>query len=297
MLPNDIHFEIIHRIRSTKDLLALMRTSKAFHSLTVAYIEHYCATDNRLEKVGIFMQMKPLLIQELALKQKMLKNPGQTTLLQFKAVRWFQGDDPTGEIIDRVLVAQIQSFAHKDNSNYFQVIHDETLNRQIVHLHTVCWLHFEHTFRDLPPGRYQCSLRMRATPQLNWSTFGASQPPGSIEVRQITQTHGSPEVLVSQAMQANWWSQIRARQFDGSNLENATLHFESGTSWFHVTLTPFQLERCSDILFQFRDVDHPFWKSGLDWDFIELRKLSKFRNQSFYPKLQRKPLAFVDKTE
>lgn len=274
MLPNDIHFEIIRRINSTKDLLALMRTSKAFHSLVIAFVEHYCATDNRLEKVEHFMQNKPLLIRELALKQKMLKNPGQITLLQFKAVRWFQGDEPTGEILDRVPVAQIENFAHKDNNNYIQVIFEDDLNRHIVHLNSVCWLHFEHVFRSIEPGRYQCSLRMRTTPQLNWSTFGANQAPGTIEAHRITHPQGRSEPLVSQTMQANWWNQIQARQFDCANLENAKLLFESGTRWFQLILTPFQLEQTSDVLFRFRDVDHPFWKSGLDWDFVELRKIS-----------------------
>ena len=49
-----------------------------------------------------------------------------------------------------------------------------------------------------------------------------------------------------------------------------------GSSWFFLRLEPFTLEATAapvDLCFEFRDSDNPWWKSGVMWDFIQLRKL------------------------
>jgi len=62
---------------------------------------------------------------------------------------------------------------------------------------------------------------------------------------------------------------------------------KDGGNWHLIELGPFDLSQETELNFEFKDIENGSWKSGMQWDFIELRlvapgilKMEKFQ-QSF----------------
>ena len=49
----------------------------------------------------------------------------------------------------------------------------------------------------------------------------------------------------------------------------------NGGRWFRLCLPQFRCPESGSVRFRFRDVDNPYWKHGMYWDFIEMRRVDE----------------------
>ena len=66
------------------------------------------------------------------------------------------------------------------------------------------------------------------------------------------------------------WKVFGSRSFQNQSLKNGCVTNDGG-NWQLIEIGPFQLQNDSDLEFQFVDTVNPCWKSGMKWDYIELR--------------------------
>ena len=86
-------------------------------------------------------------------------------------------------------------------------------------------------------------------------------------------------------MNSTWWSQIGACTFDASNLYKSRLirdHAEP--KCFNLVLAPVDIVvpkamnnnngdgQCV-VEFKYRDTENKGWKRGMDWDFVQVKKV------------------------
>lgn len=81
-------------------------------------------------------------------------------------------------------------------------------------------------------------------------------------------------------MNSQWWSQIRAGTFDVSNLQSSKLIRDpSEPAWYNLVLDPVDLDLEADegqctVEFRCQDNENPGWKRGMDYDFVQVKKIS-----------------------
>jgi hypothetical protein len=262
---------------------------------------------HRIVLLRHFLSSNPLTLSELVLKRKLDKLAGKKgadflSVVHLKAVRSIlEGHNIRGTWARREHVYNADHFPHLGNTDYiFKTFNDE-LNREVVRLSTICWLHFIKTFTGVPKGkfysfrhlfdgrtaifffffiflgRFRASLRIRALPNLSWSDYGNNQHGTTISVSSVT-SKGDEKVvrpLVTQLVPVSVWEAMAKRSSGNvASLDPpAKITFDStrSDSWAWLHLAPFDIEdETADVRFLFRDVDNPWWKSGMEWDFVQL---------------------------
>ena len=87
--------------------------------------------------------------------------------------------------------------------------------------------------------------------------------------------------LVTQLVPKSTWMKMAKRTTDPSKYQldpPARILFDttSSDSWAWIHLAPFDIaaDEESTVRFEFRDFDNPWWKSGMQWDFIQLSSIA-----------------------
>ncbi len=120
------------------------------------YVGHYVTTKNRLDNMWSALSRAdfPLLLQEKALLNKLRsleKGGGRSaTLVHLKAVDWLTAASD-GTAMRRARVRECEDFPHF-NTGYIYQVRDDALDREVVKLDSVCWLHFRKVFASVSPG-------------------------------------------------------------------------------------------------------------------------------------------------
>jgi len=66
--------------------------------------------------------------------------------------------------------------------------------------------------------------------------------------------------------------------FDNTLLQGGKIWPDfSAKHWFFLDFNPLLILHESDLKFEFRDIDNPLWKTGMKWDFVELKQLNEKR--------------------
>ena len=217
-------------------------------------------------------------------KLKASKGEHHVNVVHLKVIRSILHKIGDGSLIRREHVYNADAFPHLENPRYIVRQRSDELNREIVHLSDVCWLHFVKDFKAIPRGRYRASLRIRVLPNLQW---GYGNDPTVTTITVGTLHKGSDESgkervesLVTQLVpRASWRKMARRTTGPSSDYQlepPAKIVFDttSRDSWAWIHLAPFEVtEYEATIRFEFRDVDNPWWKSGMEWDFIQLSSI------------------------
>ena len=189
-------------------------------------------------------------------------------------------------------------FPHRGNPQYVPIKHNEELGRNMACVQDVCWLAIDHEFPEVEPGRYSVSLRARIH-NLRW-------PHTDTQTTQFSLEHpGAGHMTDSwtRSVTKLWWKTLAKGETpseDGANT-GLSVTWESGrvgtteftnamksvgfgfgpsdqddryykTGWFSITLSPFTVSTRGSVHFQMKDVECPWWKSGLWFDFIQLTR-------------------------
>ena len=87
--------------------------------------------------------------------------------------------------------------------------------------------------------------------------------------------------LVTQLVPKSTWTKMAKRTTDPSKYQldpPARILFDttSSDSWAWIHLAPFDIaaDEESTVRFEFRDFDNPWWKSGMQWDFIQISSIA-----------------------
>ncbi len=84
--------------------------------------------------------------------------------------------------------------------------------------------------------------------------------------------------LITQMVSPAVWEAMGKKRSSGNPASlppPAKISFDSTSSesWAWVHMPPFDLEEASNIRFQFKDIDNAGWKSGMEWDFVQLASI------------------------
>ena len=98
-----------------------------------------------------FLNTNPLILQEVQAKRKLEKLRAQkgdrhVNVVHLKVVRSILHKIGNGNLIRREHVYDADHFPHLGNPSYIVRQGSDELNREVVHLREVCWLHFVKDF-------------------------------------------------------------------------------------------------------------------------------------------------------
>ena len=99
-----------------------------------------------------FLSTNPLILQEVQAKRKLeklraLKGDHHVNVVHLKVVPSILDRIGNGNLIRREHVYDADHFPHLGNPSYIVRQGSDELNREIVHLREVCWLHFIKDFK------------------------------------------------------------------------------------------------------------------------------------------------------
>lgn len=271
--------EIILSHLAIRDLQVFCLTSKRSQQIVEEFIEHYMACHNRRKALQLFLEncQYCFLPYERRNFQLLSENPEGSTIRHYIAAKKFI----LGETW-RFSVADCEDFPHL-GSRYISKHWDNSLNRYIVELHSVCWLLFKKTLGFHPKGQYQVRLRIFVRSNIQWPLWGREEVPNfdtQLKVNKLTRsedgTVSTRTTLVSEEISPEFWSSIGKCAFDNSLLQRCDVVQDvSDRYWNYIVFKPFSIGDESELEFEFSDVTNPNWKSGLKWDFIEIQQLPK----------------------
>ena len=107
---------------------------------------------HRLDALKNFLDTNPLILQEVQAKRKLeklraLRGDRHVNVVHLKVVRSILDKIGNGNLIRREHVYDADHFPHFGNPSYIFKQGSDELNREVVHLQSVCWLHFHKDFR------------------------------------------------------------------------------------------------------------------------------------------------------
>ena len=109
---------------------------------------------HRLDALKNFLDTNPLILQEVQAKRKLeklraLRGDRHVNVVHLKVVRSILDKIGNGNLIRREHVYDADHFPHFGNSPQSYIFRQgsDELNREVVHLREVCWLHFYKDFR------------------------------------------------------------------------------------------------------------------------------------------------------
>ena len=273
-------FEIIFRNLSLLDLSRLSQCSKSFNDQVGEFLRHECLSHKiGPDQIKEFLKNNGRLLtsveSELFNKSEVVSYLNQDEGLSHRKLLYkllyLDQREQLNLNVKRVSIADDKVFfPHRGDEQYVPIRYCDPLDRNIVMVESVCWLEFRYTFKDVAPGKYSISFRMRIEENFLWPHLD-DEPS---EICLVT-TDGSSQWW----MYNHWWLQLA----DGDTPPEDDDWYvfvtweqvgSDITPWITVTLPEFETEEIGDIKFQFEDVVSDDWKGGVSFDFIELKTLA-----------------------
>ena len=139
---------------------------------------------------------------------------------------------------------------------------DVELKRDVVLVQAVCWLHFNHSFDNVDPGKYVLTLRLRLGNKLIWPTKAS-------ELR----VNVNEDQYYLQEVSGSWWKDMAGQIFIPPDNSNINVSYERDSDWLFIHFKKLTIKEPQSIVeFVFHDMS-PHWKSNMVWDYVELKKL------------------------
>ena len=150
------------------------------------------------------------------------------------------------------------------------------MDRHVVRLKTVCWLSFKKEFPKIPKGKYLVSVVFGLNQDLYWPDDHNFEGNAKLKVR--NESSDPPLDLIEAEFKPSYWKQIKNNKFNNFILKGQanviSISSNSNPKWFKIELKPFEIcEESADLSFEWRDVDNPWWKQGMSWDYVEIKSL------------------------
>ena len=169
-----------------------------------------------------------------------------------------------------------EEFPHYGNPSYIRRQPYPLLGRDIVRLKTVCWLYFKKNLPQVPAGKYQVSLHFQLRADLSWPSVGGSSTAQLTVFKENVDKSEPP--LADVVMESEYWKKIKCDKFDigllggKANIIKSS-HSDGGEEWFFIKFKPFTILQDTNLAFEWKDIDNPYWKRGMCWDYIQIEKV------------------------
>lgn len=255
--------EVVFRHLTLSDLANLRLTCHEGKEAVDGFAMTYLSARQREEALRHFYNSSRLCLlpHERKLFEASHAN-GSNCFLRFRMAQEIVKDGTA-----RFLVARADVFHHLDNPNYIRTERDDQLQREVVHLISVCWLLFRIHLGYHTRGNY--TLRMRFKNQgRDFSSDGDA--PGELSVVRVLTD--SVVKIITEEIGFPAWKKMARGGFDQSALRFSTLA-QGSDGWMYLVMR-FTLSVDSELMFEFSDTKNGWWKSNMYWDFVEIQKYS-----------------------
>ena len=250
-------FQELCRYLCVRDLSTLACVSRKFYSDIEDFCEKICLRLRLKIEINNLLHRQPLLERDNTIRNKLIGSE--------YTYRWLFSIWNKFKRVRRRSIRYIW-FAQAGNPKHIPIYFDRKLQRDIVEIKSVCWLHLTHMFSSVTPGHYRAALRM----EVNDVSAGHHVAPGKIIVH--WEDAGALHERKAEIMW-NHWSLLRdsLKKTKCVNSNGAVLtNYDSDTGWFDFCLQDFKLTTTTDVHFEFNDIG---WKSGMRWDYLELKSI------------------------
>ena len=246
-------------------LSMLSRVSRKLYRDMENYCKITCLRLSLDAEVNTLLNRQPILNQDNAVRNKLQETKYSS--------RWLFS---TWKKFNRVYRMSVRCiwFPHAGDNAYIPIYYDDELQREIVEIKNVCWLHLQHRFSAVRFGSYRAVLRM----EINNVAWGRHEEPAKIRVY-WEDTDGLHEKRTEikwdrWPLLLNSLANSKCVSSNGASLSN----YDSDTGWFDFCLQDFNLTSTTDVHFEFNDIANDWWKSGMRWDYLELIPLDWDKN-------------------
>lgn len=270
---NDVIMENILMHLDVKDLSSLCKTSKKMKEHVQSFALHYVLSYSRMQNLHKFLQCGLLNPTEKAESDRITQcgDPNVSTSLYFlKCIKLY------GQNIRRYSITEADEFTHYGNQNYIVREYSQLLRRDVVYLKTVCWLYFKQSLPNVPAGKYHVSIHFLLGETLHWPSGrlwgGNNKRTAQLKVIDENGDKDDPP-LVEVEMEPEYWAQIKANKFQNGLLQGNAIVTENGNNWRLITFKKFRIEKPTNLAFIWKDIENPWWKNGMYWDYVEIKEV------------------------
>jgi len=161
-------------------------------------------------------------------------------------------------------------FAHRANSSYIKMKQDPKLGRQVVEVENVCWLSVTYTWDQVEVGRWEVALRLKVLPSLRWPHRQGEMSRWSVKFPGL---RGEKEVEVKVEGEFMKMLQVSCPAPENRLCRGLRVESQHDEGWVKISLPEFTVETPGPVTLQFLDKECPFWKGGIVFDWMELKKV------------------------
>eukprot|EP00092_Neocalanus_flemingeri_P031509 GFUD01034219.1.p1 GENE.GFUD01034219.1~~GFUD01034219.1.p1 ORF type:complete len:331 (+),score=110.68 GFUD01034219.1:362-1354(+) len=267
--------EAICSFLSLKDLSSLSQTCKLFSSMVGEFLRH--SSSKLSSSLDSFVTKNAALLTQF---EKQLTDNLQSQLdlsinidkdLSRQAMyKMMVNMEHYIKQVDRVSVLQATvATCTARIKERVAVGRDDKLGRDVVRVE-VNQLQVGHTWREVRPGLYRVSVRMKIgyNFKLAWPRRGEDMTHWTVR-----QPGGDMVVIVSR----EWWNMIKNKKKPGRELgQGLGVEWEEvkgeQTGWLRVDLPEVVVEKVGNVSFELKDKEYSWCEKELFFDFIEIRK-------------------------
>lgn len=271
--------DIILSYLDAEELLNVSCTCKAMHTTIMRFIKHECSARNLENHLQDFKKTNEglLTVQEQAMDRIADEDPlDQAAPAEelsskerrrlwwlFKRKKYFDMKTLRISIAD----ADRVGFAHR-GTGYIPVEEDEELGREICNLLEVCWLHFDATFENVPPGLYAASVVLKVK-------RGCRMPHSDNQKTEWIVTGAETNPRTGK----QFWKELAMGRTPSAELcDGLSIHVvdnkKDSENWIAIQLPPVRISGAEAVNVAMKDIECPWWKSGIRFDFVQLKKIS-----------------------
>ena len=270
---NDELMEKILANLELKDLVSLCKTSKKMKEHVQNFSLHYVLSYSRMDRLLEFINCEILNPSELMLKKRITQHEPVNLKTSVQYLKWVK---LYGHMIRRYSITEAEEFPHYGNPSYIRRQPYPLLGRDIVRLKTVCWLYFKKNLPQVPAGKYQVSLHLQLRADLSWPSVGGSSTAQLTVFKENVDKSEPP--LADVVMESEYWRKIKCDKFDNGLLRGKaniirSTHSVGKEEWFFIKFKPFTILQDTNLAFEWKDIDNPYWKRGMCWDYIQIEKV------------------------
>ena len=253
------------------DLVSLCKTSKTMKEHVQNFALHYVLSHSRMKALRSFFDNGLLSPEEEALKIRAAEcnEPHSSNALYLlKCMKQFAN-------IRRFSVTKAIDFPHYGNPQYIVKEWSNLLKRDVVHLKTVCWLHFKQIIPDVSTGIYEISVHFLMGSEFRWPSGrqwgGSNKKAAQLFVTDENRPDELP--LVEVGVEPEYWSQIKQNKFENRLLQGNAFFANSGKHWHTVTLKNVLVEKETTLALVWKDINNPWWKNDMYWDYVQIKEV------------------------
>ena len=256
---------------NVSDLVSLCKTSKTMKEQVQNFALHYVLSHSRMEALRCFFDNGLLSPGEEAFKVRIdeCKDPHSSNALYLlRCIKKYAN-------IRRFSVTEAIEFPHYGNPQYIVKEKSDLLNREVVHLKTVCWLHFKQILPDIKAGTYEISVHFQMGSDFSWPsgrTWGGNNKSAAQLLVTDENSHDEPP-LVQVDVEPEYWNQVEQNKFENRLLQGNAFFTKSGKYWNLITMKNVIVEKQTNLAFVWKDIDNPWWKHDMYWDYVQIKEV------------------------